>query len=82
MRLSPVYSLVESSNETLHRNFKGAADPQRGFHRDGPPRFNLLPVARRESERNHVLLAIARFSAQASDPLPQRPEKLRLIYHA
>ena len=47
---------------------------------DGPSRFNLLPVAGGESERNHVLLAVAALFAKLADSLAQGAEEFTLIH--
>jgi hypothetical protein len=36
----------------------------------GRPGFDLLPVAGREAERDHVLLAVAALAPELADPLP------------
>jgi hypothetical protein len=73
---------VESSDQAVDRNLKDAADTERCYHRNGASRFNLLPVTRGESKRNHIFMAVAALSAQATDSLTQHAKKLRLIYHA
>jgi hypothetical protein len=52
-----VYAFIKALQQTSNRYVEGFADPKQSRHGDGPSCFNLLPVSRREAERDHVLLA-------------------------
>jgi hypothetical protein len=66
----------------MHRRLENLTDTKEGPDRDGPTSLDLLPMARREPEGNHVLLAIAIFLPEATDSLTQRAEESLLIQHA
>jgi len=68
-RHSPsVNSPVEPPYNPLHINLKGVANSQKCAHRIRAALLYLLPVAGRETEANHVLLAIAFLLPQLADP--------------
>ena len=52
-----VDAFIEATEQTSHGHAKHFADPEQSSHSDGPSGFNLLPVSRREAERDHVFLA-------------------------
>ncbi len=54
---------VQPTDESFDRNVEDIADAKQRGNGDGPPCFNLLPVPRRKSEGNHVLLAVTRLFA-------------------
>ena len=61
---------------------EGAANSQQRLDRDGPPGLDLLPVTSGESERDHILLAVALRFAGLAYSLPECLEEFLFIYHA
>ena len=66
----------------MHRGLENLANTEQRPNRNRPTCFDLLPVSGRETMRNHVLLTEPFALAQPSNPLPEPPEELPLIYHA
>ena len=66
-----VYAFVEALQQTSNGYVEDLTDPKQSRHSDGPPGFNLLPVPRREAERDHVLLAEPSGLPQFVDSFPQ-----------
>jgi hypothetical protein len=60
---------------------KDFANSEQSSNSDRPSGFNLLPVPRREAERNHVFLAVASFSSQFFNPMSENLEEFLLIRH-
>ena len=75
-----VYSGVQVSNHFRHRDLEHFADAQEGGDGDGSSRFNLLPGASGESERNHILLAVAALLAKLTGSLAQGAKEFSLIH--
>lgn len=80
-RVLTVDSFVELSRYLREADPEHLTNPQQRRYRNRPSRLNLLPVPSRESERNHVLLAVAVLSAKCLDPLPEGLEEFLLIRH-
>ncbi len=76
-----VDAFVEALQQTSNRYAEDFADPEQRGHGDGPPGFNLLPVSRREAERDHVFLAETLGFPQLADSSPQPDKEFRLIWH-
>ena len=77
----PVDAPIETLDEPADGHLEYIADAEKGGNGDGAACLDLLPVAGRKAERNHVLLAVAPAQSQFSDSLPQGVKKFRLIYH-
>ena len=80
--LAAINVSVQTPDEPADGHLEHIADAEKGGNGDGAACLDLLPVAGRKAERDHVLLAVAPALAQFSDSLPQGAEKFRLIYHA
>ena len=74
-RVQPLYQLS-------HWNFQDFTEPKHGGDGDGPPRLNLLKMASREPERNHVLLAVSVLLAKLAHLGTEGAEEFLLIRHA
>ena len=79
--LCAVDASVEAAHEARHGNVKDFADAQERRNGDWTPGLNLLPMSRRETERDHILLGIAVLSPQTAHSLAQRTKELLLIRH-
>ena len=77
----PVDAPVEALDEPADGHLKHIADAEKGGNGDGAACFDLLPVASRKAERNHILLAVAPAQSQFSDSLSQGTKEFLLIYH-
>ena len=80
--LIAIDSLVCVSYNHCDSNFDRVANSQKGRHGDRATRFDLLPMARGESESNHILLAVAALFAEVLDSLAKSFEEFGAIYHA
>jgi hypothetical protein len=74
-----VDAFVEALQQTCDSYVEDFADSKQSRHGDGPPGFNLLPVPRREPERDHVFLAVALGFPQVTDSCAQSGKEFRLI---
>lgn len=70
--------LDQSFHQLLQRDTKCVTDAQQSVHRDRTPGFNHLPVARTETEPDHILLGQLSFNAASTDPPAKIPKKLRI----
>ena len=61
--------LSQPSDDSIHPNRENVADTYERPDCDGTPCFDLLPVPRRETERDHVLLVEAALLPQPADSL-------------
>jgi len=77
-----VDSFVRVSDNHCNSNFECSANPQKRRHGNRATSFDLLPMARGESESNHVLLAVATPLTEFLDALAKSSEKFDVIYHA
>lgn len=75
-------SFVCVADDYGNPNLERIANPEERHHCNRPTRFDLLPMPRRESERNHVLLAVAPPPAEFFDSLAKGLEEFGVIYHA
>jgi hypothetical protein len=73
---------IQAPDQALHRALKDAGDAQQGADCDGAASLDLLPMAGRESVRNHVLLAVTRALAQLANTVPESAKESLLIRHA
>jgi len=80
--LIAVYLSVCATDNHGNSNFERIANPQKSGHCDWSTRFDLLPMASRESERNHIFLAVAAPFAEVLDSLAQSFKEFDMIYHA
>ena len=76
-----VDTFVEALENARDGHMKGSAYPKQGRHGDWSAGFNLLPVSRRETERDHVFLAETPSLSQLADSFPQPGKEFRLIWH-
>lgn len=75
-------SFVCAADKYGNPNFERIANPQKRHHCNRATGFDLLPMPRRESECNHVLLAVAAPPAEFFDSLAKRFKEFGVIYHA
>lgn len=80
--LVTVDAVIQSLHQTPYGYPENFANTEQRRDRDGPSRFDLLPMSRRKTERNHVLLREAALLSQATNSLPQRFEEYPLLRHA
>jgi hypothetical protein len=76
-----VDAFVEALQKTRDRHTEDFADSEQRGHSNWPSRLNLLPMPRRESERDHVLLAETSGLPQLADSFSQTVKEFRLIWH-
>ena len=62
-----VDSFVRVLSNSRNSNFERITNPQKRRHGNRTTSFDLLPMARRESEGNHMLLAVAACLAELLD---------------
>ena len=72
---------VESLNKLAHRKLEDLADSESRAHSNWPTRFYLLPVARGEAKRKHVLLRVTPLLTKPLNSDTQGAKKLFLICH-
>src|ERR1700752_4675069 len=72
----------QTTNKMLNWNCKGNRNTQKRAHCDWAARFNLLPVSRRKTKGNHVLLRVASSLLEFLDSQAQGTGKPILIFHA
>jgi hypothetical protein len=80
-RQPSIDALVEAPQQTGDWHTEDLAYPKEGSDRDGPSGFNLLPVSRRKTERNHIFLAEAFGLPQVADSSAQPIKEFSLIWH-
>lgn len=73
---------VQICNELTNRNVEGFADSEDGCDRNRPACLNLLPMSRRETKGDHVLLAIPALFAQLSYTLAEISKEFSGVRHA
>ena len=77
-----VNSIVCAPDNYRNPNFERIANPQKRHHGNWATGFDLLPMPWRESEGDHVLLAVAAPLPQFLDSLAKSFEEFGVIYHA
>jgi hypothetical protein len=73
---------IKVAHQICHGNLKYLANPQEGRNGDRTSRLDLLPVPRRESERDHVFLRVTALLPKVTYLRTQSAEELSLIRHA
>jgi len=76
-----VNAFVQSGNHRRDRDVKGFTDSQQGCDRDGSAGFDLLPVAGREAEGDHVFLAVSAGLAKLLGALAEILEEFFCVWH-
>jgi hypothetical protein len=71
---------IQPPKKFFRRHFKYVANAKQGCQSNRPSSFNLLPVAGGESEREHVLLAVAALLAHGFKPSPELLEYAQMFY--
>lgn len=74
-----INATIQTFEKSTDRNAERLTDPQDRRNCNRPPRFNLLPVAGREAERNHVFLGKAALFPQLFYTLAEIYEEFRCI---
>ena len=77
----PVDSLVQPANQAFGGHFEHAADSQQRRHGDGAASLDLLPVASRESARNHVFLRVIGSLSELLHPPSKGTKELGVVDH-
>jgi hypothetical protein len=62
-------------------NAEGVAYFEKGSQSNGSARFDLLPVPRRKSKRDHIFLSISLTFPKALYSGPERPKEFAFINH-
>jgi hypothetical protein len=84
MRGAPLFLIdaaIKSCDKSCCRNTKRVAYFEEGSEGDGSARFNLLPMARGKSQRNHVFLSISLAFAEALDSSSKSAEEFAFVNH-
>jgi hypothetical protein len=72
---------IKSCDELCCLNAEGVAYFEESSESDRPARFDLLPVARRKSQRNHVFLSVSLTFTKALYSAPESTKEFELINH-
>jgi hypothetical protein len=72
---------IKSCDELCRLNAEGVAYFEESFESDRPARFDLLPVARRKSQRNHVFLSISLTFPEGLYSASESTKEFALINH-
>jgi hypothetical protein len=72
---------IKSCDELCRLNAEGVAYFKESSESDRPARFDLLPVARRKSQRDHVFLSISLTFPEALYSSPESTKEFTFIKH-
>jgi len=76
-----VDAAIKSADEASCRNTKSVANSQKSPESDRSARFDLLPVASRKTQRNHVLLGVSPPLPETLYPGPESAEEFAFVNH-
>jgi hypothetical protein len=79
--LLDVYWVGKSTDQPSQRNIQREGDTKQRFHGNGPALFDLLPMASREPEGDHVLLRVVTRLSQTADSHAQSVEEFGCVKH-
>jgi hypothetical protein len=65
----PLLAVIGADIDARTPKRKHSTDSQKSAKRDRTPGFDLLPMARREPERDHVFLTVAMLLTQFANPI-------------
>lgn len=72
---------IKTCDESSCLNAEGVAYFEESSESYGSARFDLLPVPRRKSKRNHIFLSIPLTFPEAFYSGPERPKEFAFINH-
>jgi hypothetical protein len=76
-----VDAAIESCQKACSLNVEGIAYSEEGSQGDGTAGFDLLPVTRRKTQRNHVFLSVFLALAETFYPGPESAEEFAFVNH-
>lgn len=72
---------IKSRDKLSRLNSEGVAYFEESSESDRSACFDLLPVARRKSQRDHIFLSISLTFPEAFNSGPERPKEFAFINH-